>query len=284
MSGIYKSQAAQEAVEAAYRKVLDAWPIPKEEVRIATRQGETFVIACGPKDGPVLIALHGAQANAASWMFDSLGWSQTFRMYLVDVPGDAGFSSPVRPPLGGEAYVQWLDEVMAALGVQRASLVGISLGGWLALDYAARRPERVTSMALLCPAGVGGQKNLLLKVLPLLFLGAWGQNKVREMVFGPAPDAVPAAARDLMAFMSLIVSNTRARPLKIPIFSDAALARLTMPVLAIVGGKDVLLDSEETRRRLQAHAPRAKVRYLPEGRHFLPGQTQAIHDFLRGAS
>ncbi len=284
MSEIYKSPAAREAVEKAYRKLLDAWPIPKEELRIATSQGETFAIACGPKDGPVLIALHGAQANAAIWMFDSLTWSQTFRLYLIDVPGDAGFSSPVRPPLGGEAHGRWMDDVMAALGVQRASLVGISLGGWLALDYATRRPERVTSLALLCPAGVGRQKNLLLKVLPLLFLGAWGQNRVREMVFGAAPDAVSPAARDLMAFMSLIVSNTRARPLKIPIFSDAALARLTMPVLAIVGGKDVLLDSEETRRRLQAHAPGATVHYLPDGRHFLPGQTQAIYDFLRTGS
>lgn len=284
MSEIYKSQAAQEAVETGYRKLLDSWPIPKEELRIPTSQGETFVIACGPKTGPALIALHGAQANAASWMFDSLVWSQTFRMYLVDVPGDAGFSSPVRPPLGGEAYVKWLDEVMAALGMQRTSLVGISLGGWLALEYATRRPERVTSMALLCPAGVGRQKNLLLKALPLLFLGAWGQNKLREMVFGQAPDAIPAAARDLMAFMAQIVSNTRPRILKIPVFSDGALARLTMPVLAIVGGKDVLLDSEGTRRRLQAHAPGAEIRYLPEGRHFLPDQTQAIHDFLRGAS
>jgi len=174
--------------------------------------------------------------------------------------------------------------VMAALGVRRASLVGISLGGWLALDYATRRPERVTSMALLCPAGVGGQKNLLLKALPLLFLGAWGQNKLREMVFGQAPDAVPAVARDLMAFMAQIVSNTRARLLKIPVFGDEALARLTMPVLAIVGGKDVLLDSEATRRRLEAHVPGVEVRYLPEGRHFLPGQTQAIDEFLRRAA
>ncbi|WP_309645729.1 alpha/beta hydrolase [Phenylobacterium sp.] len=284
MSAIYKSQAAQEAVEAGYRKLLDTWPIPKEELRIPTSQGETFVIACGPKDAPALIALHGAQANAVTWMFDSLVWSQTFRTFLIDVPGDAGFSAPVRPPLGGEAYVNWLDEVTAALGFRQVSLVGISLGGWLALDYATRRSERVTSIALLCPAGVGGQKNLLLKALPLLLLGPWGQRKLFEMVFGEAPEDPPPVARELMAFMTLVTTSTRARPLKIPVFSDEALARLTMPVLAIVGGKDVLLDSDGTRRRLQAHAPGAEVRYLPEGRHFLPGQTQAIDEFLRRAT
>ncbi|MDP3745412.1 MAG: alpha/beta hydrolase [Phenylobacterium sp.] len=284
MSAIYRSQAAQEAVEAAYRKVLDAWPVPKQELRIPTARGETFVVVCGPEDAPPLLAFHGAQANAATWMFDSAHWSQSFRVYSVDVPGDAGFSAPVRPPLASEAYVRWLDEVMAALGVQRACLVGVSLGGWLALDYATRRPERIERLAVLCPAGVGAQKNFLLKAAPLLFMGKWGQEKLREMVFGSSLDELPPEAQGFVAFTTLVASSTRPRPLKIPAFSDAALARLTMPVLAIVGGKDVLLDSEGTRRRLAAHAPGADVRYLPEGRHVLPGQAQAIYDFLRGAS
>ncbi|WP_332771735.1 alpha/beta fold hydrolase [Phenylobacterium sp.] len=284
MNAIYKSDAAQRDVEAAYRAMLDAWPIPKQEFRIPTAWGETFVVACGPRDAPPLLAFHGAQANAATWMFDSLIWSKHFRVYAVDVLGDAGFSAPERPALGSDAYVLWLDEVLATLKVERAAIVGVSLGGWLALDYATRRSERVEKLVLLCPAGVGGQKNLLLKALPLLFLGKWGHKKLREMVFGPSFGELPPAARDFAAFITLIGTSTRPRQLKIPIFSDAALARLTMPVLAIVGGKDVLLDSENTRRRLTAHAPRAEVRYLPDGHHFLPGQAEAIHDFLRGAS
>ncbi len=47
---------------------------------------------------------------------------------------------------------------MQALGLARASLVGISLGGWLAFDYATRRPERVDAVVAMCPAGIGRQK------------------------------------------------------------------------------------------------------------------------------
>lgn len=282
MSVIYKSEAAQQAVEAGYRQMLDAWPVPKEELRLATGQGETFVIACGPKDGPPLLAFHGAQANSTAWMFDSPVWSQDFRVYLVDVPGDAGFSAPERPGLGSDAYVLWLDEVLAALGVGKASLVGVSLGGWLALDYATRRPERVERLALLCPAGVGAQKNLLLKVLPLLFLGEWGRKKIGEMVFGRPPTDLPPSVQALVDYVGVINAATRARPTRIPTFADAALARLTMPVLAIVGGRDVLIDSEGSRDRLQAHAPGTRVIYLPQARHVIPGQTAVIHDFLRG--
>ena len=54
-----------------------------------------------------------------------------------------------------------------------------------------------------------------------------------------------------------------------------------MPILAMVGGKDVLLDSAGTRRRLAASAPHVQILYLPEGRHLLSDQTDTILAFLR---
>lgn len=278
---IYRSPQAEAEVRAAYRGLLDAWPVPHEELRIPTCAGETFVIACGREDAPALIAFHGAQGNSSAWMFDCAAWSQNFRVYLVDVPGDAGFSAPIRPPLGGDDYALWLDELFAALGVERPFLVGVSLGGWLALDYATRRPERVRGLALLCPAGVGAQKNLLLKAAPLLLLGAYGRRKLGELVYGPMGGEVPEAARPLVGFIRLVTTATRPRPTKIPIFPDEALARLTMPLLAVVGGRDALIDSEGTRRRLSANCPRARIDYLPEGYHVLPGQGGAIQAFLQ---
>lgn len=53
-----------------------------------------------------------------------------------------------------------------------------------------------------------------------------------------------------------------------------------MPVQAIVGGRDVLLDSDETRRRLQRNVAHAEVLYLPESGHLLPRQTAPVFDFL----
>ncbi len=162
MSAIYRSAAAAEVVGAAYRSVLDGWPVPHQELRLPTREGETFVVACGAEDAPPLILLHGAQANAASWMFDAIAWSQAFRVFAIDVIGEAGFSAPSRPDLSTDAHAGWLDDVLSGLGVTRAAFVGVSLGGWLALDYATRRPGRVERLALLCPAGIGRQKNVLL--------------------------------------------------------------------------------------------------------------------------
>ena len=205
MTAIFKTPAGAERVAGLYRRALAAWPVPSTHPRLATRQGETFVVACGDPSAPPLILLHGAQSNAASWMFDAAVFSSRFRVYAIDLIGDAGRSAPSRPPLESEDHALWLDDVWAGLGVSRAAVVGLSLGGWLALDYAARRPGRVERLVLICPAGIGRQKNFLLRTAPLMLLGPWGMRKVREMVFGPAPAALPDVVRPLMDLMGVAI-------------------------------------------------------------------------------
>jgi pimeloyl-ACP methyl ester carboxylesterase len=283
MAQVFKTEAGKRAVHERYAQILAHWPVANEQLRLPTREGETFVVACGPKHAPPLMLFHGSQANAATWIGDVAAWSRHFRVYAVDVIGDVGFSAPSRPPLDSEAHALWLDDVMAGLGVDKASLVGMSLGGWLALDYAVRRPERVVALALLCPAGIGAQKNFLARAWPLLLLGPWGARRMQALVFGPPRGAPSPAQAAFGAFLALILRNVRTRIVKIPIASDEALARLSMPVMAVVGGKDALIDSEDTRRRLEALVPQAQVRCLPDAYHLLPSQTAEVLTFLQAA-
>jgi len=70
----------------------------------------------------------------------------------------------------------------------------------------------------------------------------------------------------------------------IPTFTDEQLSKVTMPVLAIIGGKDVYFDAERMRRRLEKCMPRVQILYLPEAAHGLEDPTLPALEFLRGES
>jgi pimeloyl-ACP methyl ester carboxylesterase len=283
---IYKSAAGARLVRQRYLHVLEAWPVANEHLRVPTRHGETFVVTCGPADGPPLVLLHGTGANTAMWMADVTAWAAHFRVYAIDVIGEPGLSAPARPPLASDAYALWLADVMDGLGVERASIAGVSLGGWLALDYAARRPDRVTHLVLLNPSGIGRRKmGFLAKAAFLHLLGSWGRNRTLRLVAGPAAATPPAAgdqASQAFAELALLTfAHFRPRLGAIPTFGDDVLRRLTMPVLLIAGEHDVMLDARETARRLRHAVPHATVTLLPDAGHLLPGQAAAILGFLR---
>jgi pimeloyl-ACP methyl ester carboxylesterase len=280
MSAIYSSDTGARAVRERYLQFLDRWPVQAERLTLPTREGETFVMASGPKDAPALLLFHGSGANATMWMRDVAQWSKHFRVFAVDMIGEPGLSAPSRPPLASDAYALWLDDVMQGLGLERASIVGVSLGGWLALDYATRRPERVERLVLLCPGGVGRQKKAWMLFLPLMFLGAWGRRKMRERILGRAPSDSSPAMQQMGEFISLIFASFRPRRDRLPTFSDAALQRLAMKLLVILGGRDVLLDTRETRRRFARNVKTADIRVIPDAGHLIRDQTQPILEFL----
>ena len=282
---VYRSAKAAAAVEAQYRRVLERWPVSKTELHVPTRQGSTFVLACGPDSAPPVVLLHGSLANSSAWMPDVALWSTKFRLFAIDMIGEPGLSARVRPELAGDAHALWLDDVFEGLGLSRPAVVGTSLGGWLALDYASRRPKAICAMALICPAGIGRQKNFLLKVLPLLLLGSWGRRRMWELVFGPAPKVLPQEMQPLAELMKTIGRSAKPRVVRIPRLTDAQLSQLGMPILTIIGGQDVLLDSRDTQKRLQRTAPQAEICFIEEGYHFLPDQAPRVMDFLeRSAS
>jgi pimeloyl-ACP methyl ester carboxylesterase len=277
---VYRSAAGARAVEARYREILDGWPVPHERLTVPTREGDTFVVACGPRDAPPVLALQGSGANTAMWLRQIPVWAPHLRVYAVDVIGEPGLSAPSRPPLAGDAYAAWLDDVRRELGLAGTSVVGVSLGGWLALDYATRRPGRVTRLCLLNPSGLGRRKvGVLLAAVLLRPFGDWGRRRTMRLALGPVAPS-DQASPVLAGFVSLIFRHFRPRLEAVPVFDDDMLRHLTMPVLAVVGGRDAMLDAHGTRRRLAETVPQATVRLLPDAGHLLPDQSRAVLDFL----
>ena len=283
MNRLYRSEQGALRAEAAYRALLARWPVPARHFHVPTRHGDTFIVACGNPGAPPLMLLHGSGGNSAMWLDEVAIWAPHFEVFAVDVIGEPGLSAPTRLALASDGHAQWLDDVVTALGLARVSVIGASLGGWLALDYAARRPARVERVVLLVPGGIGRQRpSFLLKMIPLALLGAWGRRKALQLTLGATPAGPTAAYCAYRAFLSLVQQVFHRRMEALPIFTDAALAQLAMPVLALLGARDIVLDSAETQERLERTVAGARVVRLEAAGHGVFGQGPNILDFLRG--
>jgi pimeloyl-ACP methyl ester carboxylesterase len=275
---IYKSEAGRQAVEGLYRRVLERWPVACEQRIVSTRQGDTFVIVNGDPTALPVVLFHGSGTNSGWWMGDVATWASHYRVYAVDMIGEPGLSAPSRPPLASSAYAEWLDDVWAGLGLEKVSVVGISLGGWLGLDFAIRRPTRVASLFLISPSGIGRQYHmLLLKVGILGLFGTRGLLKSLELVSG----RTATLPKPMVDALLVVFRNFRPRMERIPRFTDADLAGLSIPVHVVVGSDDALLNSQETRERVERFVRNGSVTYVENAGHLLPPQTANVTEFLK---
>src|SRR4030095_6234888 len=90
-----------------------------------------------------------------------------------------------------------------------------------------------------------------------------------------------ALPKPMVDALVVVFSNFRPRMERIPRFTDADLAGLSMPVQVVVGSDDALLNSEETRERVEQSVQRASVPYVENAGHLLPPQTANVAEFLK---
>jgi pimeloyl-ACP methyl ester carboxylesterase len=102
--------------------------------------------------GPDVLLIHGLGGTRASFFDTAASLSGRYRVHAPDLPG---FGSSSKPALG--AYnARWFAELMLGmmdeLGIERAHIIGNSMGGRVAIEMALMSPERVRALGLLCPA------------------------------------------------------------------------------------------------------------------------------------
>ena len=112
-----------------YDEALKLWNMKIETFFIETAFGKTHVIACGPKDAQPVVLLHGMTVSSTMWLANAPVWSQSYRIYAIDIMGDFGKSECHRPIKTSLELNSWLNEVLDALNVDDIYLIGHSMGG-----------------------------------------------------------------------------------------------------------------------------------------------------------
>ncbi|OVE70139.1 Ndr family protein [Clostridium diolis] len=263
MGKVFKTNEGKNDVIKFYDKFLQKLALSYEKFYVDTKYGKTFIIASGEKSNPPLILLHGSGMNSVMWLRDIKEYSKTYRVYAIDMLGEPGKSDENRPSLSGSSYAEWLKEVFENLSVERANIIGISLGAWLAIKFSVSYPEMASKLVLLCPSGVGPQKkSFIFKAIAYEILGEKGIDKLYYKVNGN--QQIP---EEMLKYQKLIGKSFNYRKETIPVFSDNELKLLTMPTVLFVGAKDIMLHSDKTARRLGNLLPHAQINISPKAGH-----------------
>jgi pimeloyl-ACP methyl ester carboxylesterase len=251
------SQVRAEAKRAvAFTPAVAATQLPPLKEAVVFGQKIQYVDV---GSGPVVVLLHGLGGNSSNWAFNFAALSAKFR---VIAPDQIGFGRSDKPLINYRVgtYADFLDKFLEGLNVEHASLVGNSMGGWVAALYAIKYPKRVERIVLVDAAGFAPPKEFDLSTLSGLNPSTREQARYLAglVFFNPifktdaAVDATLAArisAGDGYTIQSLVESIYRNEDML-----DGKLSAVKQPTLIIWGKDDGLLplasDGEKYKREM----------------------------------
>jgi pimeloyl-ACP methyl ester carboxylesterase len=231
----------------------------------------------GPRDAPAVILLHGFASSLETWDAWAAMLSDRFRVIRYDQPG-FGMTGP--DPTG--AYtdargVQVLTALMDRLGIAKASIIGNSMGGKLAWNFAWREPARVAKLVLVSPDGFAspgfeyGKKPdvpFMVKLLPYTLPTMMVRASLAPAYADPRvlDDALVTRYRDLMLAPGVRAAMI-ARMEQVMLADPAPLLRhIQAPTLLVWGEKDAMIPFANAQDYLRA-IPNSRLIAFPDLGH-----------------
>ncbi len=266
--------------------VPDGSPVHIPRARTVPAHGvDTFYLEAG--DGPPVVLLHGLGATNSSMLPTLADLSHDHRVVAPDLPGFGESGKPLRP-YHPAFYAAWLHDFLDAAGIERAVLVGNSMGGRIAIEMGLRHPARVERLVLFAPSLAFRRFRFFQPLVRLLAaeLGAvplpiprWLAMRVLRLMFAE-PGRLPAAWYDAaMDEFLRVFSTLRGR---IAFFSAARqiylessdgprgfwqrLPALSPPALFLWGDRDLLVPAAFA-HHVEAAVPHATSIVLPSCGH-----------------
>lgn len=217
--------------------------------------------------------------------------SEQFRLIVPDIVGHGGSDRPTGD-YDLEFYSRWLHDFLDALGRERLDLVGYSLGGGIALQFALDHPERVQRLALIDSFGLGRISVRTAVAMSLLMLnptGRVGRWLLRHyLTYDPRrADEMLRNMRDLTYMSESDVEDSFARNRKLTrIFTPEELRRIEHPTLLIWAENDLTLPLSHGQKARQ-YLPDSRLQIIPKARHMVLFEqpksiAEALSKFLAG--
>ena len=205
----------------------------------------------GPADAETIVMIHGFGANRDNWLRFARHFTERYHVIALDLPG-FGESSKADANYDVGSQTERLQAFLKALNIEKAHLIGNSMGGHIAALYAARHTEQVLTLALLDNAGVTSPKKSEMferiergEPNPLVVRKAEDFDKLMNFVF-VSPPPLPDSLKRHFAEQSMANQEhydrifVQLRERYIPL--EPELPKISAPTLLLWGEQDRVLD------------------------------------------
>ncbi len=247
----------------AWRTRLALRSLGLEKRHLDSPSGRLTVFVGG--EGPALVLLHGAGDQAGTWSAVAGRLKPGRTLIIPDLAGH-GDSEPRTGTIETAQVLAGVEAVVRTFAAgRRVTVVGNSLGGWMAMLLAHRHPEWVERVVVINGGAITGS-NQLARILPRTREEAReAMAQVRDPASPPVPDfvlddVVRQARRGPLARFAASAASMGAYTL------DGRLAEIRTPVALIWGESDRLMPLDYARRML-AELPQATLTTLPRCGH-----------------
>ncbi len=238
-----------------------------------------------------LMCLHGISSNSASWRYQLAGLSDRYRVIAWDAPGYGGSDDPP-----GGYPLSWLSDSLAdlldELGLEKVVVVGLSMGGVVAQEFAGHYPARLSALVLADTNTGGGARppderkarlDARLKAIETLTPREIARQRAPALLSPQAPPALLAEVEDMIARLhpvgyrqaAIALDGADTRPV---------LAQIAVPTLVLWGEHDSITPRPEA-QTLYEGIPQAQFEIIQGAGHLSNLEkperfNQALRDFL----
>lgn len=278
--GAWRSAEGRAEYVSAYEDVMETLPEPARTRDVDTDYGtvRAYLFTASEKAVPdragttPVVLLPGWGSGAPMWQTNLPDLMAERPVYALDALGDAGMSVQSVPLDGAATQARWVDQTLAALGVDRAHVVGHSFGGWSAMNHAIHHPARVASLSLLDPVQTFDTFSwqIVLRSIPssIPFLPQSWRDAALADIGGVAEIDPDDPMTQMISAGTAHYASQRPTPSR---FTAEQLQGLPVPVYAAMAGDgQVNGDPEAAVRFAREHLRESDVSLWPGASHSLP--------------
>lgn len=237
---LFRSELKQQEYYDCYDRALEQLPVPYDTFYVKTAYGDTHILHCGQKKNPPLVLLHCQGFSSIAWLYNLEELTKHFEIFCVDSIGEPGRTRGNRTKIVNEDYVFWLGEVIHMLDLEKPSIAGWSFGGFIAINFAIKHPERIHKLILMSPAASIAPLApvFYLKLLPALFSANDDKiNRFLKWISGSDIHDFPNSVF-LVFITGMKTFQGWLRGTKLVVFKKSDFQRITVPVLLMLGEND----------------------------------------------